>query len=940
MSPDVLSPRPADRARTGARARRKSRRRGLFEPLEWALVRAPLLPVEAYLGGGEDEPSDSLLPRDRRVRGALAVGSQDLLGALERTRTGDPDAEPVRGKLLRYVIRMATRPTPYGLFAGVGLAHWGATTALALAPGPPRTRTRPDMAWLLDLVMALEREPEIRRRLRLFANPSVLIRAGRVFLTERAPTGTGAAPPVSLRATGAVQRALAAARTPIPYAELADELLSAAGATPEKVEGLIAELLQQTVLLTDLRPPLTVDSPARHVHERLVGIPAAHELAERLGVLLGALERWDQLALEDRAQAWSRLVDNARAIHPVPASTSPVQLDMALSLADRHVHGAVAAEAAQAGELLLRLSPYPRGLPHLEGYRRAFEARYGPEREVPLLELLDPEFGLGLPAEHGLGWGGLDQRRAALRQQTLRDLALEAYRERRLIVELDDELLDRLETWSPTAETAPLSLDVSIFVAAPSPAAVDAGDFRVVVGPNLGATAAGRNLGRFADLLGSEAHAALERVARAEALHTRGRIPAEVVYLPQRTRSANVAVRPVIREHEIVLGTIPGVPPDRVIPLDELVVGLRDDRFYVRWPAAGKEVAFFEGHMLNAFQAPPAARFLEDVGRDGRVQLSSFDWGPAAGFPLLPRVQRGRIVLTLAQWRIDPATRAGELPVEPPPAFHDAVPARRARWSVPRHVYLAVGDNRLLLDLEHPAHAEQLREELRGLPDGQSLVLQEALPGSEDAWLPGPGGRYMPELVVPVVLRPPAAVEPSEPAPAPVRDARAAPESSRLRAPGSDWLFLKLYCPRALEEELIVGPLRTIGEFASSAGLADAWFFVRYADPDPHLRVRFHGAPDALLGRLLPQLCSWARDLIADGLCPRFAFETYDREVERYGGEAGATVAETIFGADSPAVVELLALSRAHLPTIDRTTLAVVSIDDLLGGVGLSEDER
>jgi thiopeptide-type bacteriocin biosynthesis protein len=183
-------------------------------------------------------------------------------------------------------------------------------------------------------------------------------------------------------------------------------------------------------------------------------------------------------------------------------------------------------------------------------------------------------------------------------------------------------------------------------------------------------------------------------------------------------------------------------------------------------------------------------------------------------------------------------------------------------------------------------------------------------------------------------------VEPSEPAPAPVRDARAAPESSRLRAPGSDWLFLKLYCPRALAEELIVGPLRTIGEFASSAGLADAWFFVRYADPDPHLRVRFHGAPDALLGRLLPQLCSWARDLIADGLCPRFAFETYDREVERYGGEAGATVAETIFGADSPAVVELLALSRAHLPTIDRTTLAVVSIDDLLGGVGLSEDER
>jgi hypothetical protein len=45
---------------------------------------------------------------------------------------------------------------------------------------------------------------------------------------------------------------------------------------------------------------------------------------------------------------------------------------------------------------------------------------------------------------------------------------------------------------------------------------LDEGRFQVVVGPNLGASAAGRNLGRFVDLLGEEATAAVERLGRAE----------------------------------------------------------------------------------------------------------------------------------------------------------------------------------------------------------------------------------------------------------------------------------------------------------------------------------------------------------------------------------------------------------------------------------------
>jgi thiopeptide-type bacteriocin biosynthesis protein len=718
------------------------------------------------------------------------------------------------------------------------------------------------------------------------------------------------------------------------------ELLTTPGATPEKVDRVIDELLQQTLLISDLRPPLTTHSPARYVVERLGSMSAssARQAYQLLDRVLEEMRAWDELPMTDRTDRYRDLVSQLNSAQTAQINP-PLQVDTALRLTGRQINREVAIEAARAAELLLRLSPWPPSLATLSGYRRSFESRYGLEREVPLLELLDPGFGLGPPDGHPWQGGGIGQQKGMQRQQALRDIALGALRDRRLVVDLDPDTIAKLETWSPEPSSAPPSLDVSVFVLAPSRQAIDAGHFLVVVGPNLGAPAAGRNLGRFADLCGAEAEAALQSAARAETAHRPRHLVAESVYMPRRLRSANVAIRPAIREYEVVSGTMPGVPPDRMIPLGELVVGVRDGRFYVRWPAAGAEVVVCAGHMLNYRQAPAVLRFLEDVGRDGLVQMSAFDWGPAAGFPFLPRIQAGRIVLASAQWRVDVEMSARELPPEPSAAFLEKLLGWRAHWAVPRHVYLSVGDNRLLLDLEAPDQAELLRSELSQLKASGSVVLQEPLPGPEHAWAPGTGGGRLTELVVPVVLGQAASESPDGSAPAP-RALQPAPLSTRMRPPGSEWLFLKLYCPRALDEDLIAGPLRAFCDAIVPAGLAEDWFFVRYSDPDPHLRVRFRGGADRMLRHTLPEVCAWASDLMTDGWCQRFGFDSYDREVERYGGAEGMEVAEAIFGADSRAVAEVLHLYAQRLLTLDRTTLAVLSFDDLLAGLGLGERER
>ncbi|HVR95342.1 MAG TPA: lantibiotic dehydratase [Thermoanaerobaculia bacterium] len=917
----------------------------LYEPLDWILVRTPLLPVRSYLELADEERQLSGMS-DPIVRRALAAGSPSLLGAIERFRQSGltrRDAERMRAKLLRYQIRMATRPTPYGLFAGVALGRWGPATDLRVLSTCAFTRTRPDMAWLMGLALSAEARPAVRRQLEVFANPLAVVQAGRVCLSERAPTGAGGQDSVSIRATGVVRRALELARSPIPYHELAARLCEMTpSATPEKVDKLLDELWQQTLLLTELRPPLTTVNPAQWIAEHLRPISEAAEEWTRLDSFLTTAAEWDRSTPEESIERFRTLL--ARVDAPQDGSQqTPVQVDMAISVAGR-IGSAVAAEAARAAEILLRLSPWPRGLSSLEGYRQAFVNRYGLEREVALLKLLDPQRGLGPPSLHGHAATGPAPQKAEERSRTLLRLACTALHDRQRVVILDEPCLARLETGRPDSAAAPLSLDLNVLVAARSAAAIDAGDFKLVVGPNLGATAAGRNLARFAELLAPEAPNALERCAAAEQAHTRDRLWAEIVYLPANLRSANVVIRPPIRSYELPVGVSAGVPASGVIPLDQLVVGIEESRFYVRWPAAGKRILFSSGHMLNSHGAPALVRFLLDASVDGQTVFTSFDWGPAEGFPYLPRVEVGRSVLRPAEWRLQKDDLAGGLDLW------------RNTWDVPRHVCLSFGDNRLVLDLDQAAQAAELEVEVKKLgQSGGTLVVQEVLPALEDAWLLGPGGHYYSELVVPMALRrdpsdptrPTPSVEPengaTRPAVAPpAADAIEKTDSpaARYHPPGSDWLYVKLYCPKDHENDVICASMKTFAENAVASQLVDSWFFIRYSDPEPHLRARFHGSPERLRGQLFAHLCDWAGGLMSDGLCLKFMLDTYEQEIERFGGPEGMAASEALFAADSRGAAELVGICRDKRWPKDLTTLLALSIDDLLGSLGFGEADR
>jgi thiopeptide-type bacteriocin biosynthesis protein len=925
--------------------------RAQYAPLDYVVVRAPLLPVRAFHEVA-CAPADIRLERaqqDARIREALAIGGASLLNAIDRVPSGR-QRDRLDASLLRYLIRMSTRPTPYGLFAGVGLAEWGDTTDLQLDDGPRRTRTRVDMGWLMRWIAEIEEQTELRHALRFVANSAAFERAGRICLAGHAANGDAhAVEEVSVRKTDAVQRVLHAAGTPISHAELVDVLMAgAADPRRERIAGLIDTLWRQAFLITELRPPLTIADPAEYVLRVLERTSTGTQAAALLRPLLVEACDFDRCMNGSRERTFRQLLVRSVTIG-VDSTTAALQVDSAIALHGGHISRLVANEATRAAELLLRVSALPDGPANLAAYRRAFSKRYGASRAVPLLEVLDPERGLGpLDAVADIGEPVQDPGRAEIRHQTLLDLAGRCAHDRCRSIELTEDTLARLERPRGAGTITADTVELNVFVGATSTMALDAGDFSVVVGPNVGATTAGKGLGRFADLLGERAEAALRRCAGARDEVTTA-VDAELVYLPGATRLANVAVRPSIHPFEIVMGAAPGVAYENVIPLGQLALGLEQDRLVVWWSARGVRVRVHAGHMLNTFTAPPVCRLLAEIGQDGVSQLLPFDWGPAERLPFLPRVCSGRVVLRPAQWRILPGDRAAWTTARSRAELAERIAVWRQDWSAPRFVHVGHGDNRLLLDLQCDEHLDELRAAAEA-SKGARFVIQEALPAPSECWLSGTDGSYVAELVVPIARceeadrgTPRGARKPSTSAQAAERfEHRVGPVAgtTRLAAPGSEWLYVKLYCPRSSEDDLLAAEIAPMCERFVSEGIADSWFFIRYTDDGSHLRIRLHGESAHLIETALPAICRTAGRLIGDGRCDRIVFDTYDREIERYGGETGLRSAEGVFAADSYAVAGMLDLLVRRALSLDRTALGMISLDRLLAGLGLSERER
>ncbi|MGW3074961.1 lantibiotic dehydratase [Kitasatospora sp. NPDC001132] len=912
-----------------------------FESAGVALLRAAVLPLPAD-GGGSPSPDsgdpDRLraeverLASEAEFMAAVDLASPALAAEARRVIAGEP-LKPRRLRrlavsLLKYRLRMTHRATPFGLFAGVAVAGFGASPAADLGTGH-RPVSRPDAGWLDEVLSALLADPAVLRGGRLVANALRVEREERLVLLDVYQADGASQLRHSVGLSPAVRYLLECAAEPVGWSELlartAERFPQAEGAA---VDRAITQLVRTRFLLSDLVPPPECADPLRHVLDRLDGLD--HPAAAALRGVRACLAALDAAAPGDRGRALTAARERMAALHP---TEHPIQTDLALD-ARVVLPAEVAREAERAADALWSVSLIRPGSAHLREYHEAFLERYGTDRAVPLLELLDEGRGLGLPAAYRAAPGRpAPHPGAEARDRVLGELLLAAVRRAAdgsvPEVRLDEGALGDLA--GPVSRRRPGSLELGAELLADSWESLCAGDFRLVLGGNPGSPLAGATFGRFAHLLGERADDVAAFVRRAGGGAEPGERAATVAYRPRAIRSGNVAAVPQWLPDRIPLGVGPATTEGtRDLPVEHLAVHADLDGLRLTDTRSGEPVRPVSYSMLNPAggHLPHVARFLLELGQEGQDWCLPWNWGSWSTAPVQPRVSHGRTVLAPARWLPDrelTASAGG-------PDWEAEVARWRGRWSVPRHVLLTRADHRIAVDLDQPLHRTVLAEELArpGLAVVERLGADR--PGT---WLTGPDGPHATELVLPLLAaREPAnRTAPRRPAPRPLPD-----RASATHLPGGEWLYAKVYVPQARQDGLLArrSALLTDPDLLAEAGVDD-WFFLRYADPDPHLRLRFHGKPAGLWTALLPRLHGWAEDLRDAGLGGRLVLDTYDPETERYGGPAPHDRATRVFHADSRLVIAQLT-SGKEVFGLSGTALAALGVLDLVTALGTPEE--
>jgi thiopeptide-type bacteriocin biosynthesis protein len=593
----------------------------------------------------------------------------------------------------------------------------------------------------------------------------------------------------------------------------------------------------------------------------------------------------------------------------------------------------VAAEVARTVAALASIGA--RSEDGLDEMRRAFSERYD-EREVPLAEVLDEEAGIGFQAATGAGaeasplLAGIPFPPAAADPRAPWG-RVEAHLLRRLGAALqagDAEIaLTDADLAAMKAEREARLPDA--FAAMIRLGRADDGADEVLFEGTSGPSGA-RLLGRFCHA-SPELRAQVDAHHRAEEAMRPDAIFAEVVHLNE-GRIGNILCRPVLRGHEIVFLGMSGAPDDRQIGLDDLLLSVRGGRLVLRSRSRGREVVprLSTAHNFQ-LRSLGVYRFLCALAGQDVVNVA-FRWGPLAGAPFLPRVRIGRSLVSRARWNLDQAaiaTITAAVRAGARDRVLAAVAALRAARGLPRFLALAAGDNELPVDLDNPLLAAAFADELSG---AAAAELVELYPAPDRAVALGPDGSHADEVVLTFTRA-------REPAPAPPPAPRA-PRLARTFPPGSEWLYVKVYAGVSTADHVLSDAIGPVVREALASGAATGWFFLRYADPHPHLRLRFAGDPTRLAGDLAPALHRALAPLVEGGVVRAVQHDTYVRELERYGGDAGMELCERLFWIDSDAALAIVELLDGDEGADARWRLALRGIDGMLGALGMDADAR
>ncbi|WP_316839786.1 lantibiotic dehydratase [Pedobacter gandavensis] len=892
------------------------------------IVRTPRLSQK------DTEISLTQLLQDDSFLESVYIASPNLYNECLKLKQGDvlskKEQEKVENSLMKYHYRMATRSTPFGLFSGCHVTRWtNEENGITISKKDIKRHTRIDMHYLCALSQKLSLKEGVIENIKFFSNNSVYVTGNELRYVEYTYQKESRSYQIcAVQGNEYLDIILKEAKTGKQLDELVQLICSTdPEVAPNDVLGFLMELVHSQILISELEPCTTAEDFLDKIISVLQNIKSVDDELTALVIILNDIR--DTLRKIDNneyqtVEGYKYITSLVERIgFPFDESklfhTDIYKKELAGGVSEK-----IKQKLTEAAELMNKITPYVEN-PNLKNFKENFYNRYE-AAEMPLLKVLDTESGIGYLNSHSnkditpliddialpqkpqpnasINWNQLEQ---LLHKKTIGCTGNK-------IEIFDEDLKDFEGNWTNLPPSFPMM-------------------FRILSEDELfiescGGSSAVNLLGRFAHG-DAEINQISQEIADKEQEINDNILFAEVVHLPE-SRVSNILLHPAFRKYEIPYLSNATGNDVHTIDVSDLYVSIKNNKIVLRSKKLNKIIIPRLSNAHNySHNALPVYQFLCDLQNQGKRGGLFFHWGGLGKIhQKFPRVTYKSTILSLAQWNIrqsdvlqiinaDQASRA------------EHVQAFKEKWELPRYMVLAEGDNELFIDFESEKLVNVWIEYVK---KRNGTVLKEFIPSTHGVAEEGSQEKFSNQVIALLQSTKPSYERLT------IKENNDASIKRRFSL-GSEWLYFKMYCGVRSADKILSEVIQPICEELEDAGMIEKWFFIRYNDPDFHLRVRFQLKDLSQLGQVIQIFNKFSDPFIENGLIWKMQNDTYDREIERYGSQTMEQV-ETIFSQDSAAVLKMISQMQQTENENFRWMWAIKSIDELFKAFNVSLDHK
>lgn len=884
----------------------------IYKPLEKFIVRMPKIPIASDFNFGmlDDVKSKyigSILSKEY-IRNAILVSSYKFFKEIDNI---DDYNKIYKNKkkyhtLLKYLIRMSSRPTPFGLFTIVGFGSFTNNLINLNFINKTRFRARADLGWITKLVTQLESNEDILKSCHLFVNPQLLYVNGRISSTEFIDfTNPNNVTKKSIKSTEFLSFVFKILKRPKKYGFVLKELSNKYNERKEIFVPLLNKLIKESFIITDLRPPLNLLDPMEYlikkvqkkdIHKNLISINNCIKTIN-YSQNKNFLRNYKSLKLQIDRLLGEEQTDYVRLENILDYQT-PFKLPKSIGY-----------EAAEMMELLLGLTTNPRGYSSIKHYKERFIEKYGEYALVPLVDLLDADKGLGSPYQasvYNFSDNGITTDNMTKRNFVLSNIVERALNSKSFVITLTETDIKNLKSWNGDIRTAPDSMSIYLSICARNYEDIKNSMYKLNLAPAGGNDEALSPYSRIFDILDSKIQEDVLKIVNNEKAIEKDKEIAEIYAYPDYKKLSDIIIHQQFYRYAIFLDQIPaGIKQYKKIEIKDLCVGIRDDKFHIYSISLNKEIVVRDNTLINEEHLPLIARFLIDASNDGKPALERFSWGQIQNLPFLPRLEFKKYIISTAQWNISKETFNSDL--QEFIIFSKSFKKYAKKWRIPRYInIISQFDHRILINLNNSDQLLILYESIKKLGNYEFLRIEEALPNPNELIVCGDDGPHTAEFMVSLIKRN-------------LPDFDENLETQKIGSIKnliynkkifkndvlSKWIYIRIYIAKDAQEDFITNSMiKFLNKYVNGQNNKKT-FFIRYADPEDHirLRIRFNkgfNASDFL------RIYKWCANLTLRGKISRFNFDLYEQELIRYGGPEGMFIAEKFFEEDSIIIMRSL----------------------------------